>query len=266
MGGSLARALKTLPDAPRISGLSLSTEDLNAALDAAALDKGYKVPADFLAGLDLVVFCTPLRATLEFLRTHRQLISPEAILTDVVSLKEPVLEEAQVQGLGPVFVGGHPMAGGEATGFGAGRADLYRGARTWIVPGKADEGAVSQVEGLWSLLGAKTERIGAREHDELMALVSHLPQLLSSALGAVLSDAGVERSLLGPGGRDMTRLAGSDQEMWLDLLRSAPEVLQDAVRAVEGRLSGIRRNLEEGQVEELLEMWDTNRTWFGEKR
>ena len=113
------------------------------------------------------------------------------------------------------------------------------------------------------MLGSETDRIGAAKHDELMAWISHLPQVVSSALGAAFREAGIPRDRLGPGGRDMTRLAGSSPEMWLDLLGNASGELPFALRNLEAQLARIRKDLEEGEQDEVRALWEASRAWFG---
>ena len=262
MGGSLARALKGLVEPPHVSGLTLFDEDLSAALEAGVVDQGCRHPEELLAGSDLVVLCMPLVATLEFLRRNRKAFREQTLLTDVVSLKEPVLMEVGTLGLEGFFVGSHPMAGGEGTGFSASRDDLYEDARVWVCPGEASPEAVSGVVSFWTELGGSPQRIDARDHDELMTWVSHLPQLVSSALGSVYDRHAVERGVLGPGGRDMTRLAGSSPDMWIELLAKAPESLQVGLREVEVVLAGIRNALRSGDVREARSLMENSQKWF----
>jgi prephenate dehydrogenase len=136
----------------------------------------------------------------------------------VGSVKQPICREAARLGLAG-FVGGHPMAGSEARGFGASSAELFRG-RPWILtPGSG--AAVRRVRGLVRSLGARPALLPAREHDRLMAFVSHVPQLVAWALHAAASRDPVATrrlGLAGPGYRDMTRLARSPRGVWREIL------------------------------------------------
>lgn len=265
MGGSLARALQTAADPPRLSGLTLLGHDLAEAEAVGAIDRPCLTPEEFFPDIDLVVFCTPLSATVELLGRYRHLIEAETVVTDVVSLKQPLERRVREMGLERVFVGSHPMAGGEGAGFNAGRADLYRDARVWIVKGDAPEETVARIEAFWSALGARPRRISALEHDRMMTWVSHLPQVLSSSLGGALAERGKTRDSLGPGGRDMTRLAGSNPELWTELLGAAPETLQEAVRSVEIHLEAFRTGLQEGKLDAVRELLEKGRIWFEDK-
>ena len=265
MGGSLARGLKAGPHPPRVTALSLEPEELEAALASNIIDEGFSRPEGFFRPLDLVVYCTPLLATITLLAEHRDFLNDEALLTDVVSLKVPVMEQARNLGLETRFVGSHPMAGGEGTGFSSSRDGLYEGSRVWLVGEGAPPDRVTRIEDFWQALGGKTRGISAEDHDALMAWVSHLPQLTSSALALTLQRAGYEREVLGPGGRDMTRLAGSNPEMWSDLLKFAPADLPEALRAVEETLSKLRLQLVAGEGEKIAEELERTRIWSTEE-
>lgn len=265
MGGSLARRLKAASHPPGVTALSPNPEELEAALSVKVIDEGFLHPGDFFGSLDLIVYCTPLLTTISLLEEHRELLNDEALLTDVGSLKVPVMDQARKVGLESRFVGSHPMAGGEGRGFSSSRDGLYEGARVWLVGGGAPPDRVTRVEGFWKSLGGVTRGTSAEDHDALMAWASHLPQLTSNALAMALQDAGHERGILGPGGRDMIRLAGSNPEMWSDLLELAPADLQEALRAVEHAVSKLRTRLAAGEVGRVAEELERTRIWSTEE-
>ncbi len=261
MGGSLARALRRLPETPSVVALSNDAVELKKALDLGIVDRTENDPGAFLEGLDLVVYCTPLNATLALLSHHEGLLGPTTAITDVVSLKVPVVEQAQALGLQGRFVGSHPLCGGEGSGFDASREDLYSGSKVWVVPGEADSTIVGFIEDFWRSLGSKAVSIEAAAHDTLMAVVSHLPQLTANALALTLEDLEVFRTDLGPGGTDMTRLAGSSADVWTDLFEHAPAALNDALVTFEGRLAEIRTLVEAGKGEDLRDLMQKTRAW-----
>jgi prephenate dehydrogenase len=266
MGGSLARALKGLPAPPHIRALSPDPADLARGIEAGVVDEAFREGKGILEDRDLVVYATPLRATLGLMEAHRAHLRPGALVTDLVSLKAPLLLRAQELGLENRYVGSHPMVGGTGSGFQHSVDDLYRGARVWVVPGpEAPEGAVGRVRGLWASLGARPMEVGATEHDDSMTWVSHLPQLTGNALALALGSAGYRRDRLGSGGRDMTRLAGSSPELWKEILEGAPGTLLQALEAMVGALDRIRALLEARDWEGLEELMRESRDWVEDR-
>lgn len=262
MGGSLARALKWLEKPPEIHGISMEPREVEEALGAGALDSGSGPGEPLPPRQTLVVLATPLRAALSLLASYReQLADSRAVLTDVVSLKAPLVSRARELGLESRYVGSHPMVGGTGTGFRHSRGDLYREASVWVVPGDAEEETVRAVEESWRALEARPRRVTAQEHDRRMAWVSHLPQLTANALASALKDRAIGPLDLGPGGRDMTRLAGSSPEMWVDLLAEASGDLLEGLSRVEKELAGIRERIQEGRLEEIRTLMTETRGW-----
>jgi prephenate dehydrogenase len=196
-----------------------------------------------LAGeCDIVVLAAPPEANLRLLRRVAATALPGLVVTDVGSVKGPICREAARLGLDG-FVGGHPMAGSERSGFAASSANLFRG-RHWILT-PAPRRASAMVKALARSLGARTVVMDPREHDRLMAFVSHVPQLVAWALHSVARAdpvAGRRLGLAGQGYRDMTRLARSPRGVWREILRGNR-------REVGRALAALRRSLEQEQGE-----------------
>lgn len=261
MGGSIARGVSTLQLADRVTGWSPRSTERDAALTAGAVDLAAVDWRRAVSEADLVVLAMPLAPAVELLGELGAAVPDDATVTDVVSLKAPLETAAATAGLAQRWVGSHPMTGGEASGFWASRSDLYQGARIWVVPGEASSPHRDRVERLWTGLGADTDTIGAEEHDRLMALASHLPQLVSNALASVLADESVAPSVLGPGGWDMTRLAASSPEMWLDLLTHSSPGLVDALRSVSKETDRLADLVETLDLAELGALMHHTRAW-----
>jgi prephenate dehydrogenase len=262
MGGSLARALKALPDAPHLTGFSEDPEELRSGIEAGLLDDAPSLGSHFLHDLDLLIYATPPDVTLKLLAVHGGMVEKETTITEVVSLNGPFLQEAEFLGLGDRCVASHPMAGGTGTGFGHSVDGLFQGARVWVSPGTAQEERVRQIERFWAAIGAEPERMEAQAHDGLMAWVSHVPQVAANALAATLKGAGVHPSALGPGGLDATRLARSSPGMWRQILEQGPETLQDGLEAMEKTLARLRGLLAEGRLEEVEAFMAETRDWL----
>lgn len=215
-----------------------------------------------------VVYAAPLDVTVSLVEAEAEHWSRAAVATDVASLKAPVLAAAGRAGDGVgvgdrvgAFVGAHPMCGSEAGGYGAGRADLFEGATIWLCPGPSSADALRRAESFWRALGGRPRVADPERHDRLMSRASHLPQLVSWALGGVLAEEGVTRADLGPGGRDMTRLAASSPEMWLPLLEAAAADDAQALRQLERAVVGLRRAIEHKDSAALGKMIREARRW-----
>lgn len=261
IGGSLLRALSAREPELRRVGWSPALGERMEALESGVVTDAPSAWEDAVAEAELVVLAMPLEACLRVLEDLEGLTSPTTTLTDVVSLKAPVRRVAVRSGVARRWVGAHPMAGSEKSGFSGSRADLFEDATIWITHAGADPAHVDRVRALWELVGGRPRETDDEAHDRAMALVSHLPQLVASALGAELAARDVAEAEMGPGGRDTTRLAASAPGMWTDLFRHAPPELADGLRGVSTRLHRAADALEGGRVEELEELMRTSRAW-----
>ena len=261
MGGSLARALKVGPDAPQVLGSDSEPTHLTAALDAGAVDVADPDPASVAAAADVIVYATPLGATLELLDLHHTVWRPGALVMDVASLKTPVLDRISALDAESRWIGAHPMAGGERSGFEASSADLFRGAAVWLTASSDPHPEKVRAEAFWSSVGARCRWTDAPEHDRCMVVVSHLPQLVSYALASVIAEAELSRDDLGPGGRDMTRLAGSSPRLWRDLLETSGPALAPVLRDLSARLEALSKVIEDGDMDVVEALMTRTRGW-----
>lgn len=234
IGTSIALALRRRnPPTP----VFLVDRDPAVARRAAALGAGTVAPAP--AATPLVVLAVPPAAVpAALLAAQRR--HPRAACTDVSSAQADTQARAKQAGCDlRRFVGGHPMAGREVSGPQGARADLFDG-KTWVLvpsPETAPE-VVEQGSRLARQCGARPVRRTAQEHDAAVALVSHAPQVVASAMAARLADAdAAEVELAGAGVRDLTRVAASDPGLWTDILQANAGPVADVLDAVAGDLS-----------------------------
>lgn len=261
VGGSLARALGTLPSRPEIRGFSRDLADLETAKADGTVDVAADSPDTILPGADLVVYATPLHAALRLVGEHRDRWEAGAVVTDVVGLKAPLLERMRELDRLSCYVGAHPMAGSERLGYGEADAGLFRGARVWLVHGGAPEESRGRVQALWARLGAVPRWTEAAEHDRSVVWCSHLPQILANALTGALDSQGFSPDDLGPGGRDMTRLAASPPGLWKDLFAASASSLGPAVASVSRALEVVVDLLQRRDVHTLGEFMEATRRW-----
>ncbi|WP_226921212.1 prephenate dehydrogenase [Georgenia subflava] len=246
LGASLGLAL-------RAAGVPVQLADASPSALALARDIGAGSPA---AGTDrepaLVVVATPpdVAAVTVLAELARH---PAAVVTDVASVKAAVAAEVEADaGEGAArYVGSHPMAGRERSGAAAADADLFAG-RPWvIVPGAAsDAAAVLAVRSLAVDVGAAPVTLGAQEHDDAVALVSHLPQLAASLVAARLRETPeAALALSGQGLRDVTRIAASDPQLWATILVGNAAPVARALREVRTDLDTLLAALDRAATE-----------------
>jgi len=248
MGGSLARAVKEAGLPWRVRGLARNPETRRAALAAGAVDEACATAAEAAREADLVVIALPVRAVPGAARDLSTHLAPGTVVTDVGSTKAALTRSVEAAlPPGVPFVGGHPIAGTEESGFTASFAGLYRGGRCLLTPGATSTPeAVATVRGLWESVGMRVETMAAATHDRILAVISHLPHVVAYALvnAAARADAGLPGllSYTGGGFRDFTRIAASHPAMWRDVcLDNRDEVLRalDEFLAEAGRLRSL---------------------------
>jgi len=238
MGASLARAVKALDRSVRIVAVE-PREDVRAlALRDGVADEALPAPGPALSGATLAVLCTPVAAIEALLGPVSRALPDGAVLTDVGGAKERLVETARREvRSGVAFVGAHPMFGGHG-GYAGATADRWKGG-TVAVCTDGDPWAVERVAKLHEALGAKVVLCPAAEHDAAVAMVSHLPYLVASALAAAAREAGpLARSLAGPGLRDTTRLAAFPFDIQGEVARRNAH-LPEAARRLERHLAKI---------------------------
>jgi prephenate dehydrogenase len=272
VGGSIALAAQ----AAGVARVAVHDADPAVRRRAADLGIGTEVVDDLVdavRGADLVVIATPAHTVADVVETLSQHVDPATILTDAASLKADlsldVESRLRVLGRGPGrFVGGHPMAGSERSGPDAADASLFQGA-TWVLTPTAttEDRALHAVSAFLRHLGARVLVLPPERHDELVALVSHLPQLVASTLADLAGEA-VETmgeavlAVAGGGFRDTTRIAASDPELWLGILRGNREAVLEVLHGYVDRLGGVRDALASEDWERLravLERASTSR-------
>ena len=257
----MARALRAVPSPPQILALSRSPSELEAARAEGVVDRAGLSAEEILPEADLVVYATPLHPTLRLLGEHQAHWDPQATVTDVAGLKAPVLARMEELGLGERYVGAHPMAGNEGQGYGASDGGLFQERRVWLIHGGAPESVRRSVQRLWESVGAMPRWTDAGEHDRSVVWCSHLPQLLANALAGALDSQGFTPDDLGPGGRDMTRLAGSPPDLWKDLFGASAPGLGPAVSSVSRALDVLVDLLGKRDLHTLGEFMETTRRW-----
>ena len=262
IGGSLALALRRKKFAGRIVGCDREGT-LERARMRGAIDDGTVNPGDAVRGSQLVVLATPVLAIVDLIERVGPVLPAKALLSDVGSTKAAVVERAvKVFGksAGKKFLAGHPMAGKELSGVDYADADLFQNA-VWFLtplPGQSlNEGLFAEFAGWIDAIGARIAMLPPDEHDRLCAWISHVPQMISTALAAALvEEFGPEAPLLAAGGRalqEMTRISASPYSMWRDVAISNKKNLEDALSKVEQRLAHLRENLATRQLAQEFE-------------
>jgi prephenate dehydrogenase len=260
MGGSLARALAVR--GVHVIGYDRDPGSLDAAVAEGMVHKALDHTLAGIEKADVVVLATPVGATAELLTRLGPRLEGPALVMDIASTKRTIVAAAEAAGLGPRYVGAHPLTGSHRSGWGASRASLFDEARVFLCPSPSTTGETLQLaESFWRSLRAGVEVLDAGAHDEQMAWRSHLPQAVSTALGLTLRQAGVPRSALGPGGRDMTRLAGGDPGLWTGIVGDNTPALLQALDAMEEQLRLFRERLAAGE-DGVRQCFADARDWF----
>jgi prephenate dehydrogenase len=261
MGGSIARALHAR--GVRVLGYDRDGTQLDAAVREGVVHEALDSTLAGLVSAEVVVLALPVDATIAMLPSVAARLGDARLVMDLASTKRSIVAAAEAAGLGPQYVGAHPLTGSHRAGWGASRASLFEDARVFLCPAPSTSTAALRLaESLWRELRAGVEVLDAGEHDDQMAWRSHLPHLLSCALAVTLRDVGVRRSALGPGGRDMTRLAGGSPAMWGPIVDDNAAAIADALGACEERLRAFRTALEDGDRGATRHFLESAATWF----
>jgi prephenate dehydrogenase len=253
IGSSFGLALRAAGFAGEIVGVS-SPRALDAALACRAIDRGAPL-AEAVAEADLVFLSQTIGRILDTIRHLDPLLKLGALVTDAGSTKCEIVDVARQSISRAQFLGGHPMAGKESRGAEAADPALFRG-KTWVLtpddPAELETPAARAFRNWLDRLGARQTVLDADEHDRIVAHTSHLPQLASTALAAILSTA-PHTEVSGSGLLDMTRLALSSYDLWRDILATNSDHIDKALAEYVQELEHIRENLRTRQLQQEFE-------------
>jgi len=260
IGGSLGLALRSRGH--HVVAFDLDPARLARAMEIGVADIGAADPVAAVLGCDLAVVATPVGRVGTAVLAALDAGAP--VVTDVGSVKAPIVDAVSGHGRAERFVGGHPMAGSEQDGLDGADADLFVGA-TWVLTPVAgtDPDAHAAVRGLAAAVGAEVVEIAPTEHDALVAVVSHVPQLAATTLMDVAASGGEGSALLlrlaAGGFRDMTRIAASHPAIWPDICAANRDAIVDALDRYVDALGAVRRMVEAGDREDLLALLERAR-------
>ncbi len=238
----------------RRQGVEVSLVDASPTAVKLASEYGAGNPASDSDSPALIVVATPPDVVADVVAAELVRF-PDAIVTDVASVKGSVLESLESRGIDlSNYVGSHPMAGRERGGAVAARADLFTG-RAWIVCTRPElsDSAVSAVTSLAEACGSNVVELSTADHDAAVALVSHVPQIVSSAVASSLVGARDDYVTLAGGGlRDVTRIAASDPTLWIQILTANSGDISSVLRGVRDRIDAVLGALDKGAATAVL--------------
>lgn len=276
IGGSFALALKRARAVKRVIGVGRTRRNLAEALRLKVIDEASQDAARAVRDADLVLLATPLGQMPAVMTAIAPHLPARAVVTDAGSTKRDVVACAR-RFLGAHFsrfVPGHPVAGTEKSGVPAAFPELFRGRSVILTPQRDTAASATRlVRQAWEACGARVTQLDAREHDAILAAVSHLPHVIAFALVNMLASRRNPGRLFGlsAGGlRDTVRIAGSSPEMWADICVANRDELLAVLEDYENELEQVRAAIEAADAAELRRMFAQARNarekWLVAKR
>jgi prephenate dehydrogenase len=255
LGGSICKSLKQINPKIEITGYGRDINRLSRANDDGAVDRIELLESLDLKGLDFIIVATPVVTSIKIIEDilKRDDLEKETLVIDVGSVKTSVVEKVSGCRRSGQFVGCHPMAGSEESGYSSSSPDLYKGASVIITPAeKNSSDDIRRVEDFWTLLGAETCIETPQSHDITVAFTSHLPHVVSCCLAEVLKDfidknsrGSSIASFIGRGFNDMTRISSGSPVMWRDISlmnhQYISESIDEMIRVLEGFRERVQR-------------------------
>ena len=261
IGGSLALALRARNLVGEVIGCGRDEQNLRRGVELGVIDRYTFDPGIAAAHADLVVVAVTLGATRGVFERIAPTLAPHAIVTDVGSTKQSVIDAARAT-LGAhfqQFVPGHPIAGGERSGVEAAIPNLYECHRVILTPAAdTNAAAIDTVRVMWEATGASVSLMEAGHHDQVLAATSHLPHMLAYALVdclVAMSDSGAILDYAAGGFRDFTRIASSNPEMWRDIALQNRVALGEMCGRFEQTFKQMRSAVETGDGAALQQMF-----------
>lgn len=256
MGGSLGLALKKYYNGIKVLGRDIKKKNEVYSLENGIIDE--IMTEEHLSSIDLIVIAVPARTVPVVIKSLLKESSYKGIITDMASTKSYINRFLSSEYPDIKYIGGHPLAGREVSGPQGADADLFQGKKYILTPSKdIEKDEFDEISSLLSKIGAEVIFLNADEHDSFLAFTSHLPQLLATLLSEqlfLLNETGIDQ-FVGQGFLDMTRIASSDPQMWLDIFLTNRDNLDKCIGDMIDRLNRFREALMERDEEELYNIF-----------
>jgi prephenate dehydrogenase len=255
LGGSAAMAARAAGAATRISVWARRPETRVALREQSWCDEVADSAESAVKSADLVLIAAPVDRIVPLTQQIAGSLQSHAIVTDVGSVKGEICRHAHaaMEGRGH-FVGSHPMAGSEKTGWEHGSAQLFAQRTCFVTPlPETNAAAVERVAWFWKELGGEPVTVSPDEHDEIVAHISHTPQVIASTLCALLARKNPAwRNFAGGGLRDTTRIAASNPELWRTILEQNRDEVLRALTSYEDELHAFKTALANRDWPEII--------------
>lgn len=259
IGGSLAAAVRERGLAKRIIGVGRNPEKLRGAIDRGWLDDATSNLEQAARDADLLIFCTPVDRIAAGVRDIAPACRCGTLITDAGSTKAEICQElASGMPMGVEFIGSHPLAGSEKSGYEHSDPNLFVNRACVITPvERSSESGLLRLTNFWSKLGSRVTTMSPEAHDRAVAETSHFPHLAASALAATLSDE--HQHLAARGFRDTTRIAGGDADLWTSILMCNAESICGSLEKFAGILNEYRTALQNRDAAKLTRLLELGR-------
>lgn len=264
IGGSIAKALKRSDKGYMIKAWDKDEISLRTGLSEKAIDEYSLSLKDVFSDCDVIFLCVPVHAMEDILSELAGYISPDCILTDAGSTKMDVISIINDAGLKNPFIGGHPLAGSEKSGFSFSRANLFENAYYCLtLTDQTSQKALPAVKELVVDMGAIPIEITPFEHDRATAAISHVPHVIASLLvnmvGKLDGPDNIMKTIAAGGFKDLTRIASSSPELWTGICLSNKNIILDTLKALYNDLKGFEENLRNESRETMKEFFASAR-------
>lgn len=266
IGGSIAKGLKRIHPEYTIMAYARTTSILEQAKLDGTIDIVLTSVDEHFSQCDYIFLCTPVSYNAQYLTAIKPYLKKGCILTDVGSTKKNIHKEVIAQGLEEYFIGGHPMAGSERTGYAYATAHLVENAFYVITPSaKCHPEDIEKLTTLVKELGAIPIQLDYNRHDYVVAAISHLPHIIAASLVNLVRDSDSEeqtmKQVAAGGFKDITRIASSSPVMWEQIIMNNQNNLSLLMKDYIASLQKILEQIESGQNDEIYRLFEESGTY-----
>lgn len=260
IGGSLARALREKTAISDITAVDSDPASLKLALEQGIINRGLAEPDGSVCTSDIIFICTPVNQAMAYLKMLAPKVGTGTIITDVCSTKSEIMEYAESLREAPCFIGGHPMAGTERSGYKNSFAHLFENAYYIITPSShASQESVRVLTSVIEGVGAIPLVMTAEEHDLAAGSISHVPHVIAAALVNLVKhadkDSGRMKALAAGGFRDITRIASANPGLWESIVLSNKKQILILLEKFNKILEDFVGHLENGRAEKIYDFF-----------